>query len=900
MGLKTAPSNFARYVGTLLAPLIAKGFCSVYLDDILIHSRSTQEHHQHLRELFQLLNTHGLKVKPSKSLLFASEVTFLGQRIRADGTMTPLHNKLEALRNFPAPTCGSECASFLGLANWFRKFIPFFSKLTAPLSALTSKETWDPGTWTPECQVNFEELKKLLCDQPTCVALYDSTLPTALWVDASKFALGSCLLQRHQDGWRPVAFHSRKFNQAESNYSVRDKELLAIHDSFRTFEVELRSVRGSFTVVSDHHSLQHYATTKLQTERLIRWSEFLALFSFNIVYRAGATNTLADALSRDPRFANLHQYVESTRWLTRFSHQSTQVGEDDVVCNSVEIPSLESAPPSPPIVFDPHLVTTVSTTDTQTDPTPPLQLVNTTFTSLSIGIPSELQDLLIRTHRQDFPGLSLSRSKDGLLRTVAGQLFLPPDAEEPVLFYLHTLFSHVGSGSTYKQARQLVWCKYLKQKILKVVNKCDHCRTCKHRRQRTQRGSTYQGHFTSPPLVSPILEEGEEQRNDSHFSAVAPFEKVGIDFTFGLPKCQNKNGLAVFRDMATHYTVIIPISHNLTSDQLSSLMLDRWIQYFGVPTAFVSDNDSRFLGEAWESLCETLKVKPFKTSVYNPRANGSVERTNSYIGELLRTLCHEIGSTANWIDLVPYLQSSINSAPGPTGVSANRLLFGRDFNGIGIFQSVTSSLSPDERHSLLVTVQKQLLDKLVAKTNKLNQHAVKLDVKVGDMVELRTTHLSLKQGTGKKLVPLYVGPFPVTRTITHGNKVVACELELPPTWHVSRTWNVHYLRQVPPDSLCTYSPELELEQVNDVSESPPDTPEPQVTDQPDIQFHSRKRGQTFFRVKLAKESDWRIGRVWSEATLRETPSGTKALDQYYHNLASRNRARVHVAYVCEQ
>ena len=119
-------------------------------------------------------------------------------------------------------------------------------------------------------------------------------------------------------------------------------------------------------------------------------------------------------------------------------------------------------------------------------------------------------------------------------------------------------------------------------------------------------------------------------------------------------------------------------------------------------------------------------VKPFKTSVYNPRANGSVERTNSYIGELLRTLCHEIGSTANWIDLVPYLQSSINSAPGPTGVSANRLLFGRDFNGIGIFQSVTSSLSPAERQSLLVTVQKQLLDKLVAKTNKLNQHAVKL------------------------------------------------------------------------------------------------------------------------------------------------------------------------------
>ena len=179
-------------------------------------------------------------------------------------------------------------------------------------------------------------------------------------------------------------------------------------------------------------------------------------------------------------------------------------------------------------------------------------------------------------------------------------------------------------------------------------------------------------------------------------------------------------------------------------------------------------------------------------------------------------------------------------------------------------------------------------------------HAVKFEVKHGDMVELRTTHLSLKQGTGKKLAPLYVGPFPITNIITHGNKVVACELELPPTWHVSRKWNVHYLRKVPPDSLCTYSPELELEQVTDVSESPSDAPEPQVTDQPEIQFHSRKRGQTFFRVKLANESDWRIGRVWSEATLRETPSATKALDPYYHNLSSRSRSRVHVVYVCAQ
>ena len=183
--------------------------------------------------------------------------------------------------------------SFLGLAGYYRRFIPQFARIAAPLTDLTKKTS--PWRWSLREGEAFNALKQALLSAPV-LQLADVDKEYIVTCDASDFAVGAVLSQNHDDGEHPVAYESRKMNTAEGNYLTHERELLAVIHALRTWRHYLSSKK--FIVVTDHYSLQYLRTQPNLSKRQARWLDFVAEFDFGIVHSPGKSNVVADALSR--------------------------------------------------------------------------------------------------------------------------------------------------------------------------------------------------------------------------------------------------------------------------------------------------------------------------------------------------------------------------------------------------------------------------------------------------------------------------------------------------------------------------------------------------------------------------------------------------------------------------
>ena len=292
-GLTNAPSTFMALMHELLSPYLDK-FCVSFLDDILIYSNSLTDHQHHVETIFNVLRKNQLYVKKSKCDMFKSKIEFLGFDIDASG-LHMVQEKLDAISQWPIPTSTKHVRSFLGLCGFYRQFIPMFSKLSSPLNELTKKENNLNFKWTTEHQSAFDTLKSAMSTKPMLVLPRDE-LPFTVMTDASGFAVGAALLQDHGNGLQPICHMSMKMNPAEQNYAVHEQELLAIVRALKAWRHLLHGKK--FTVVTDHCSLVHLKKQPQLSRRQSRWLEQLAEFTFEIVYKPGPTNVVADALSR--------------------------------------------------------------------------------------------------------------------------------------------------------------------------------------------------------------------------------------------------------------------------------------------------------------------------------------------------------------------------------------------------------------------------------------------------------------------------------------------------------------------------------------------------------------------------------------------------------------------------
>lgn len=292
-GLTNAPATFMHLMQSVFGSHL-DSFVIVFLDDILIFSKTRQEHRQHVRAVLELLRKNQLYAKMSKCEFFKSKISFLGHVVSAAG-ISMEQDKVKAIAEWPVPTSVSAVRSFLGLANYYRRFVRNFSAIASPLTALLqSDQKW---CWEQSQADSFTALKAAISSAPV-LTLPDESLPYVVTTDASGFAIGATLSQNQGNGLQPIAFLSHKLHKAECNYPVHEQELLAVILALKEWRHYLHG--SKFQVQTDHQSLRYLKTQPHLSSRQIRWSEFLQQFEFDIVYKPGHLNAAADALSRRP------------------------------------------------------------------------------------------------------------------------------------------------------------------------------------------------------------------------------------------------------------------------------------------------------------------------------------------------------------------------------------------------------------------------------------------------------------------------------------------------------------------------------------------------------------------------------------------------------------------------
>jgi hypothetical protein len=285
-GLTNAPSTFQGLMNSIFKPFLRK-FVLVFFDDILIYSKSWEDHVRHVDKVLQLLKEKQLYAKPSKCFFGVKEVEYLGHIVSHEGVKVD-PNKIKAMMDWPIPKTLNNLRGFLGLTGYYRKFVRNYGRIAAPLTTLTKKDAF---SWTPEATKAFEQLKEVMCKAPV-LTTPDFTKTFIVECDASGNGIGVVLMQEG----RPLAFESRSLKGKDLHKPIYEKEMMEILHALKKWRPYL--IGRHFKVKIDHDSLKYFLEQRLSSEEQQKWVTKILGYDFEIVYKKGKKNVVADALSR--------------------------------------------------------------------------------------------------------------------------------------------------------------------------------------------------------------------------------------------------------------------------------------------------------------------------------------------------------------------------------------------------------------------------------------------------------------------------------------------------------------------------------------------------------------------------------------------------------------------------
>lgn len=780
-GLKNAPMSFQMLMSQVLRALNWKHVLC-YIDDILVFSKTFDEHLSHLAQVFQRLRNAKLTLKPDKCHFAVARVIYLGHVISKSGIgVDP--SKTDAVRTFPTPKNQRDVRSFLGLANFYRRFVKDFSKIATPLNRLLQKEC--QFIWTDLCQDAFDKLKQALITAPM---LHYPNLNDqfCLTTDASDVSLGYILSQKDKENKeRVVAYGGRSLRPDERKWTVTEKECLAVVEGIKAYREYLSHRR--FTVYTDHKALQWLNNMKDPSNRLGRWALKLQEYQYDIIHKEGKNNRNADALSRRIYDLSPSSLVDE---ICQASEPESKSPAD--TAEPPEVAELKVNEWLTEVTFEYAHVPTVSMAHLNS---PPGTLNNqeaqvlskTSIQAHQVAEPSDHADLVaLQKECPDFRHLyeylanrllpedaTLARNTifeaeqyllaDNVLyhyyqpRTRKSnraegsiiQVALPKSLRLDLLRSYHDSIAgggHLGIQKTFESIRQKYYWPQLFQNVTDYVLSCDTCQKVKVNRRQPR-----------VPLTNmPITDT---------------FDSWHIDFIGPLPRTKEHSyaHILLVVDRYSRWCESFPMKDQ-EAKSVARVLFNEIFARYGAPRVLVSDRGPNFMSRLVSALCEMFDITRHHCSSYHPMTNSACERLNSTIAQTLRAYVDK--NQQNWADFLPAAMMAFRSSPASaTGFSPFHLLFGKEMN-LPIDTSLIpkTSLGLDAQHFFEQLLERLKAVKEIAGTNiKISQEKSKQqydkkakdpDFKVGDYVLLKST--KVPKGYSPKLFPKSVGPYYIT------------------------------------------------------------------------------------------------------------------------------------------
>jgi len=607
MGLKNAPANHQRRVTAALRSLIGK-ICHIYLDDIVIWSNSLAEHEKNVCTVLEALRAARLYVNPDKTHLFCTEIDFLGHHISARGIEAD-NKEVDQILNWPQPKSPTEVRGFLGLVRYIAAFLPALADHTGVLTELTTKDAErNFPSWTPRHQKAFDAIKRIVTGRDCLTTIDFSTMPENkifVTTDASDKCSGAVL--SFGPSWktaRPVAFDSMTFKNAELNYPVHEKEILAIIRALKKWRVDLLGT--PFFIYTDHKTLENFNIQKDLSRRQAHWMELMSQFDAKIIYIKGEDNTVADALSRFPSHHSpfpspdtLIQTENTARHLYHFCED-----DDTAMVATIILPGLcgpwESATClSTRIPFACPVCATLQITADKTF-----------LEAVRLGYKEDAWCKTLSAASVSWPDVAFRDE----LWYAGNRLIIPRtgNLRETLFILAHDVLGHFGFDKTYGSLRNAYYWPNMRRDLEQgYVSSCPDCQWNK--------SSTNKPYGPLHPLPIP------DQRGDS----------VAIDFIGPLPEDDGKNSIITFTDCLGSDIQLIPSQTDISAEELAYLFFDKWYCENGLPSEIVSDRDKLFVSRFWKALHKLTGVKLKLSTAYHPETDGASERTNKTVNQAL-------------------------------------------------------------------------------------------------------------------------------------------------------------------------------------------------------------------------------------------------------------------------
>lgn len=794
-GLKGAPLTFQRLMDEVQRGL-GEQFSQIYMDDLIVFSRSEAEHVEHLKRVLNRIREFGLKLSKEKSKFGLKEIKFLGYTVSREGVQ-PDPDRVKAIQEAPLPKNSRGIRRFLGMVNYYRKFIPGIAELTQPLTEVLKKgRRFHLGTEQLRC---IKQCQDILTSRPL-LAFPDFHRTFRITTDASEIAIGAVLSQNFDEGEKPIAYAGRKLTDAERRYSAIERELLAVVWAVEYFRPYVYGRK--FELLTDHKPLVYLGTLKESSARVSRWKERLAAYNFQVIHKKGVDNAVADWLSRDLVINAVEEEDPPTEpFALRYLREWAESGP--------EIPLVQSPVERTPTPTDPP--TDFPTPSDRPSELPEIEdIVNdkrfqliikskqSPGTETKASVYEGLSTVLVRTPASidenelerlfgefSVPGrachvyvgnrliaeklkrlwraerIGVGYSLTRCLRQV--ETITDTERQQRLVADHHTgKTNHRGIEETLRALKLLYFWKSMGRTVRDCIAQCVVCQRAKYDRQ--------------PPVAEQVVT----------LTDVEPLRSIQVDVYAN----EGQAWLTAI-DPFSKIAMAHPIESKSPQTVWEGVL--HWCATYGVPDEVVSDCGREFDNARIREEAKTLGINWRLNTPHHIKGRGAVERLHSTLGEHLRLL--KLGRNLDPYDAMPRAIIAYNNTiHAATGLSPVEIVFGQRRRDRGDLITVNSQGLGEElrmervkRRETWAKVREKLVKEKHSRVDRANNRAMvykKGPLPLGTIVyrRLRTART--------KSAARYEGPYKII-TIRENNLFTIKDIQYP---FRSRTVHLEELR----------------------------------------------------------------------------------------------------------